>query len=125
MAICMICGKEITRGVMTNLDDFCTHEECFEAGMNNRYGEGNWRPALTFLDDGGGGFYEYRDNKDQKWYATGIFYTEIEDENDDLLDAITYDQDNILDFDPAKMEQGKNLSYLNRILSHNGYTTHI
>lgn len=99
MAKCMNCGEPILGVVMTNFDDFCTHEECFETEMNNRYGKGNWRCTD---DDGADGFYEYYDENDDTWYGTGIFCTQLEGEDDDLLDAITWDQDNIIDFDPAE-----------------------
>ena len=82
MAKCMCCGEDITHDVVTNLDDFISHEACFQDAMNNKYGEGNWRYVD---DDENGGFYMAKDEDTGEEFRTGVFYTEIEGPEDTFL----------------------------------------
>lgn len=69
---CRGCGKPFDFG-MTDLFDFYSCEDCFEALMNKECGEGKWRGTE---DEGeNGGFYE-RLMSDGTWEDTGVFYTE-------------------------------------------------
>lgn len=66
--VCMHCGLPMVDG-MTNLETVYTHEECFEAWMDENC-PGGWREVE---DDGCDGYYE--EKLDGEWVGTGIFYT--------------------------------------------------
>jgi len=76
LRICSVCGRPVYAG-MTNADgSFYVHEECFETYMNETYGA--W---FEVDDDGCGGYYMGCEREEPIGpYATGIFYTEWEDE---------------------------------------------
>jgi len=68
--ICMVCGKPMNDG-MTDLERFYCHEECFEQAMADEFGQ--WREVE---DDGCDGYYQAYDAREDRWFGTGIFYTE-------------------------------------------------
>jgi len=58
----------------TNMEgDIHVCNSCFSEYMNKRYGKDNWRQTEN---DGCEGFYQVFDT--DKWYGTGIFWTEWE-----------------------------------------------
>lgn len=70
---CEVCGKPYDKGFMECDGDWYCCEDCFDGGMNERYGKGKWRPSE---DEGAwGGWYEYL-NERGEWKDTGVFYTE-------------------------------------------------
>lgn len=74
--LCAVCGKPVKSG-MTNADgDFYVHEACFKAFMDQNYS--TW---FEVDDDGCGGYYMGCEHDEPIGpYATGIFYTEWEDD---------------------------------------------
>jgi len=70
---CEECGKGIREG-FTDMDGglICC-KECFNSYMDKTHGKNAWRETE---DDGCEGYYQYYES--EKWYGTGIFWTEWE-----------------------------------------------
>lgn len=77
--ICVHCGEPMIDG-MTNdggwvTYDFNCHEQCFDAAMDERYGNGRWRENPSGEPGEYNGYYDEL-LEDGTWEDTGIFYTE-------------------------------------------------
>lgn len=77
MRTCEVCGKEIHAG-MTNGEDMCVCEDCFEQYMDEMYGKHQW---MEVNDDGCDGYYIVSMFSVVGGYmGTGIYYTEWEED---------------------------------------------
>lgn len=82
MAKCMYCGEEIKHGFHTNLDDFLSCPDCYISALNTKYGKGNYQ----FVDDDGAdGFVLITPDNGLEPYGSGIFYSELQGDDDTFL----------------------------------------
>lgn len=87
MRICPVCGEPMFSGMTNDDGDFYVHENCFKEFMDNEFGEGNWKSLSDDPDwdgncDESGGYYIYKEDDSDKWYSTGIYYTEYFDDEE-------------------------------------------
>lgn len=78
--ICEHCGRPLNGlegGMTTDDGDFYCHEDCFAEYMDKTYGKHQW---MEVNDDGCNGYYMYYDPDKDSTFATGIYYTNWEDE---------------------------------------------
>lgn len=73
---CDHCGKPMQEGFTDDAGSFYNCEDCFPVDMNERYGEGNWRPTDGGEENEDEGYYEYRESPDSPWEPEPSYYTE-------------------------------------------------
>lgn len=81
MTFCDYCNKPVLYGMVGNNECCHVHEECFEKYMDKTYGKNKWKPTENGEEEELGSYYLYTIDGN-KWYPTGIFYTEWWDDYD-------------------------------------------
>lgn len=96
MLICDNCGKPILWGYMTDDEgSFHTHiDACFEEYMDKTYGKHGWmeldgtcgrEPGEDAVTDEYGGYYLVSWPNESGFCGSGIFYTELQEGDEDWL----------------------------------------